>query len=307
MSLLSDTQGSPERVWSLLGLLTSHGGELERDQVLEWLVPTIRRVSGGSATLTALPNRSAAQQTIGAAVSLGLVESSSNLVRLLLAEVPANLDTFRDLVYSKLLQTTANDPDYLILEVFCWYVVRCESLGGTEWASELTRDAIADGVVKDLQTTDRGADRIFNATKVPFWRNWATFVGLGIEFPISSTPSFHPYVYSRLATELKSLADTLGYDKELEATSFLDALALRMPYLDRGAMFRALSAAMKLPVRQSQISLILSTAIRELHDEGKLTVNAPGDATGTVQLAPDLVHKLKYIKTVTINRISSQS
>jgi len=305
MSLLSDTQGSPERVWSLLGLLAAHEGELGREQVLEWLVPSIRR-GGGTTATAATPNRSAAQQTIGAAISLGLVESVSDTLRLPSTGIPATFEAFADLVHSVLLQTTLEDPNYLILEVFCWYVARCEVSGGTDWSFDWTRDAIADTVVKDLQTANRGKDRIFNSTKVPFWRNWATFIGLGIEFPGSLT-SFYPYLYSRMERELGPLAGTFGYNREIEASAFLDALALRMPYIDRGTMFRSVSTAMKLPIKDWEISLVLSTAIRELHDEGALTVKAPGDATAVVQLAPDVIHKLKYIKTIKVNRISPRS
>jgi len=300
MSLLSDTQGSPERVWSLLNLLAAHGGELNRDEVIQWLVPNIRRVSGGKPIQNPPPNPSAAKQTIGAATSLKLVATGTDSVQLSIPDVPSTLEAFGDLVHARLLETSTDDPDYLILQVFAWFVVQCELSAGTEWIVKLSRDQLADKVVKDLQGSETGGDPIFNSTKYPFWRNWACFVGLGIDAP-ATLPSFFPYIYTRLAREVRRLGTTLGFDTELDPNTFLNALAPQMPYIDGGVLFNSIASSLRMRTKTAQLSIVLSNGIRELHDDGVVTVKAPGDASDTIQLAPDPGHKLKYLKTIVIN------
>ena len=61
MSLLSSTQGTPERVLSLLQVLAAHDGQMDRADLLAWLNPaftqkTTRAIIGP-----------AAEQTLGAA------------------------------------------------------------------------------------------------------------------------------------------------------------------------------------------------------------------------------------------------
>ena len=71
MSLLSDTQGRPERVWSLLRLLQALGGRVPRSDVNTWMMPASFRDSEESL--------SQVTQTIGSARSLGLVEDDGDV------------------------------------------------------------------------------------------------------------------------------------------------------------------------------------------------------------------------------------
>ena len=50
-----------------------------------------------------------------------------------------------------------------------------------------------------------------------------------------------------------------------------------------------------------QLSPILSTAIRQLHDEGWIQVRVPGDATDVFHLFPDPTHSVKALHSVVLS------
>src|SRR5437762_5592214 len=109
MSLMSDTQGTPERVWSLVRLLGAHGGEMPRHDVKEWLDPLERDTLG-----TAVAN------TIGAASSLGLVSTDNNgkSLRLEVSDLPRDIDCFSDWVHDRLAKLPGDDSDAIVLAAF---------------------------------------------------------------------------------------------------------------------------------------------------------------------------------------------
>ena len=100
---------------------------------------------------------------------------------------------------------------------------------------------------------------------------------------------------------MRHLGTTLGFDTELDPNTFLTALAPQMPYIDGGVLFNSIGSSLRMRTKTAQLSIVLSNGIRELHDDGVVTVKAPGDASDTIQLAPDPGHKLKYMKTIVIN------
>src|SRR3546814_15399046 len=77
MSLLSATQGTPERVWSLVSVIAGNGGTLSKADAAAWLNPGFTR-NGESVQV----KPTAFSQVLGAATSLGAVEADAATLRL---------------------------------------------------------------------------------------------------------------------------------------------------------------------------------------------------------------------------------
>ena len=67
MALLTATQGTPHRVWSLLQFLDASDGQLSREEVGQWMNPEV--YVEGKPTQS---DQSAVNQTIEAAAGLGM-------------------------------------------------------------------------------------------------------------------------------------------------------------------------------------------------------------------------------------------
>src|SRR3546814_6692249 len=84
MSLLSDTNHSPQRIYALLRLLDAQDGQLGFDAIRTWLKPTIRGIEQkGSEEDTNI------RQLLGAAASLGVIDSPAQNPYKLTAPAPA--------------------------------------------------------------------------------------------------------------------------------------------------------------------------------------------------------------------------
>src|SRR4051812_5680371 len=113
MSLMSDIQGTPERIWALVKLLAAQGSELPRSSIKNWMDPFDSDPKG-----TALNN------TITACASLGFVETYSQSVRLTIGELPDDIDAFADRVHRRLKETPSDHGDSVVLEVLAWFIAR---------------------------------------------------------------------------------------------------------------------------------------------------------------------------------------
>jgi hypothetical protein len=303
MSLLSETRGTPRTVWSLIKLLSSHNGELELEAVWGWLDPFDTGIDEHGEKKSG----SAVEQTLGAATSLNLIEvdRNTNRVRLTVSDVPLGIDAFSDWVHDRLTRIPLNHPDSVVLEAFAWIVASCAKSKGTNWIRVLSRNQFADAVNSALMSDQGGVpgDPRFNPTKVPYWRDWIGFVGLGLDMPTSGrTGTFYPYVTERLEREVKKigdgLSDKVGQYPEIEATEFLTSIAKLMPYLDGGAHFALAAKRIGWNPTRRQLSIVASTALRELHDDGVLELKMYGDARDAYTLATDPTHKLEAFRTV---------
>ena len=285
MSLLSSTQGTPERVWSLINLLQAHQGSLPREEVFEWLSPPF--VQAGQRRLITGESDG---QAVGAATSLDLVKREGPLLALA-ASVPKSFRDFSDQVHARLCSIDESDPDYVVLETFAWVAVEVERRGSTGWAASSPQD-FADAAEHALGGS---GERRFNSTKLPPWRRWITLLGLGVELPGAG---FYPYVADRVRRELA--ASRLPRGVELKAPEVLAALSRRAPYLDGGALFSSVAdrVGMRLPSRR--VSRLLSTALRDLHEEGVLALSVRGDASELIELAPDGQHTIKTVQTIVL-------
>ncbi|UKJ75446.1 hypothetical protein [Azospirillum brasilense] len=290
MALLSATQGTPERVWSLLTVLAAHGGSMERQDLLNWLNP--RFVQAGAEVKD---EKSAADQTIQAALGLGLIDTRDrSKVRLAIDSVPGRFPAFSDLIHARLLTAPEDDADATLIQVFAWLVVQAEIEGSTLWVEEWSRNDFADKANDALiGASDEAGERRFNTTKHAPWRRWMEHVGLMVSLP---TGDEYPDVTKRLAREL--LGGALPLNQEIAANVFLEHIAKNLPYLDGGRLFNGMCQRLghRMPARA--VSLILSIALRNLRDDGHLIPVVSGDARDNFELFPDPFDKSHSFRAI---------
>jgi hypothetical protein len=294
MSLLSDTNYSPQRIFALLRLLEAQDGQLGFDSIRVWLKPTIRgidqRVSDENTNI---------RQLLGATASLGLIETPSQNQYKLTAPVPPTIGAFADLVHDRLVALELSHPDSIVLEAFAAMVVLTEAELGTSWLDMNAKDRAAriNAAVRAAETDeDDDEKRRFNATKSSPWKRWMIFLGLGVPMPRSD---LYPYPTQRLAREIVRMRSEDTIPKVLEVEAFIGRIAERMPYLDNGRLFLTSMDRVRLPPLGRRISRVMSGALRDLHDDKRLTLDAIGDAKQSYALTQE-PHAVKSIKAVTL-------
>ena len=292
MSLLSSTQGTPERVWSLLRLLAAHEGTLGREDITGWLSPPF--VQGKSRReITGEPDG----QAIGAATSLGFVKREA-LSYSLSSSAAANYPEFADQVHAHLRTIDKDDPDYVVLETFAWVVAEIENRQSTAWVGSSPQE-FADAVEHAIGADDSSGERRFNSTKIAPWRRWILFLGLGSDFPTSI--GFYPYVADRLAREL--FASNLPREVELPAADVLAEISQKMPYLDDGVLFVQMATRANVRLPDRRLSRLLSAALRDLNDDGLISLLLTGDASDLFALAPDGQHPIQTLQTIKLREL----
>lgn len=288
MSLMSDTQGTPERVWALVQLLVAHGGRIPREEVRHWLDPL------GSPIREA----TAITQTVGAASSLALVkhDTTSKSVALSSNDAPRDLLAFTDWVHNRLVGLSESHPDAVVLRAFAWFVANSAEQQGTTWMNGRTNTELADSIRSALGNDSEGAT--FNATRYPRWRDWITFLGLGYDMPLKGTTIFFPYVVERMRRLRVDIFNDFDAREEVDAEAFLGTLSTLMPYLDGGTLFADMAQRIGWTPSSGSLSPVTSTALRELHDRGVFALRMYGDTRGAWALSPDPTHKIQAFRTV---------
>ncbi|WP_400766989.1 hypothetical protein [Methylosinus sporium] len=296
MSLLSDTNHSPQRVYALLRLLEAQDGQLSFDSIRTWLKPMMRGTEQkGSEEHTNI------RQLLGATASLGLIESPSQNQYRLTSSVPPTIEAFADAVHDRLVALDIGHPDSIVLEAFAAMVVLTEAKQGTSWLDLNAKDRAAEinAAVRAPETDeDDDEKKRFNATKSSPWKRWMIFLGLGVPMPRSD---LYPYPAQRLEREIGRLRADETMPKAPEVEVFMTRISERMPYLDSGRLFLASVDRVRLPPLGRRISRVLSGALRDLHDDKRLVLDAIGDAKETYALAQE-PHAVRSIKTVTLER-----
>jgi hypothetical protein len=93
----------------------------------------------------------------------------------------------------------------------------------------------------------------------------------------------------------------LGFDKEVDAAEFLNAVAESMPYLDSGGLFDTAARRIRWNPNPRTLSTPLSVALRDLHEEGHIQLKTYGDTRDAFTLSQDPTSTLKAVRTVTIH------
>jgi hypothetical protein len=286
MSLLSSPQGTPERVWSLVAGLSALGGTSSRGAYDDLLNPGFERDGAevkAKATLAA--------DAHNAALSLGLVEIDRNQVSLAVP-LPSDFAGFADLLHDRLAALEADSADTVILGGFAWMAAESDRQGGVEWIYQMGRDAFADQANTGLSGKE------MNPTRLPAWRRWLAFLGLGVTMPHDRNAPDYPSPSSRMVRELER--SELRVEAQLGANEFVALLARRMPYLDRGRLFNQACQRISHAPIGARLSPLLSSALRELHDDETIRLMPSGDAAERVRLTEDAAHPIDTFTTVTL-------
>jgi hypothetical protein len=293
MSILSSTQGTPERVWSLISALSVNGGVLPRSEAAELLNPCF--IQGGQ-----IVRDDGFNQTLGAATSLGVIEADQSTLRLNPSCSANDYSAFADWVHSRLVSLDSGEKDAVLLQTYAWMAVESQRTGSVSWVHERANSTFADDADKALPdgTDDDGARRI-NTTKLPSLRRWLVFIGLMVPMP-TSTP--HPAADARAARELR-LAD-VKRGAEISADEFLNVLKLRLPYIDGGSMFLEAAKRVGHTPTPRRLSPLLSATVRNLHDEDIIELRIRGDAGDVIELS-DTPHRVKSFHAVIVTRGAS--
>ena len=284
MSLLSSPQGTPERVWSLVAGLSALGGTSPRGPYDDLLNPGFERDGGEVKAKSAL-----AADAHNAALSLGLVETARDQVSLS-APAPSDFAAFADLLHDRLAALEADDADTVILEGYAWIAAESDRQGGIEWIYQTGRDAFADQANSGLSGKE------MNTTRLPAWRRWLAFLGLGVTMPHDRNAPDFPSPTTRMFRELERSGLSAG--TQLGAGEFVSLLARRMPYLDRGRLFNQACQRISHATSGARLSPLLSSALRELHDDQSLRLVPSGDAAERVRLTADASHPIDAFTTV---------
>lgn len=292
MSLLSSTQGTPERVWSLIAALSASGGEIERADATSWLNPGFMR---NGSEFKEKPE--AFSQTLGAATSLGAVEAVKGALRVGSTFHAEAYPDFADWTHDRLVAMSNDEKDAVVLETYAWMAVESDRQGSIGWVHDWTRDAFADAADKALpEGADDDGQRRINTTKLPAWRGWLLFLGLLVPMPPPMPP--HPSARVRAARELARC--TLPRNQEIPAETFLKALAARLPYLDGGRMFVETVQRIGYGPAPGRLSPLMSATLRSLHDEGLIELWLRGDAGSVVRLTGSPTHKVQSFHAVVV-------
>jgi hypothetical protein len=291
MSLMSDIQGTPERIWALVKLLAVQGPELPRSSVKNWMDP-----------FNSDPKGTALNNTVGACASLGFVDANAEAVRLTIGDIPDDIHAFADRAHTRLRETPSDHGDSVVLEVLAWFIARSAKEQGTTWIADYGTTELCDVIRNDIRIGED--DKRFNSTRYSRWRDWMSFLGLGVDIPRTGTSiTFYPCVTERLARVIGRLKPVLGTNREIEADDFLKAVISEMPYLDGGALFDVAVDRVKGARAARQLSPVLSVALRDLQADGFLKLRMHGDARGALNLTSDPTEKLQAFRYVTLKNV----
>ena len=294
MSLLAATQGTPDRVWALSDLLAQFPGGLTREEIHGWLNPSFRSADDSAAGYS-----SAVTQTITAAQGLALIETRDKAY-VLRVPVMSSYEEYLDVVHAYLAQLGGDEANALIFEGFSWAILKTEQDGAFADLSALANKPLADRINAVLPPrSDDSDDRRFNETKIPHWRRWLMRLDLASDL---GRREFYPYVAERLWRVIST--SDLPRDIDIVSSDFAGAIAKAMPYLDGGRIWSATAARMRF-TPPSHLSRVLSVALRDLHDEGRIQLKGVGDDTGLTRLARDQRHRIQSFGAVTIAGVAA--
>jgi hypothetical protein len=273
MSLLTATQGTPARVYGLVRLLHEAAEALPTDTIAGWLVP--RNIIGRDEVVRP---KEALEQTISAARSLRLISENSPVSPTV--PVPDAIEGFADVAHRQLCALPNDDANIVVLKVYAWFVIRADQDPGSLYRPG--REALAAEIDGAFPRSEGEAARTFNSTKFAPWARWVSFLGLGSELP---NAPFFPYPAERVLRELRAIAAVDGFDTDLDFRDVRNQLSRRMSYLDGGEIFGEMSQ--RLGLRTRTLSRVLSSVLRDLHQEGQIQLTALGDSAERVPFAPD--------------------
>lgn len=186
----------------------------------------------------------------------------------------------KQMVHAFLGVTDEEQSHYRFNLFSAWYAVQNEKVF-------LVKDGRYDIAFND-QVFPNELQRQFNDTKLPPWRRWAAFLGLGWIMKQGPTSVLVPDATRRLQPLLPEI---FGERRELVFSQFMEYLALLCPELDGGELYKLCwQASRGGEIKGNSLSLMLSTALRSLDSLKQIRLIDQADALDTWQLYPAQGH-----------------
>ena len=294
MSLLSSTQGTPDRVWSLVVAVGHCGAALPRSEADQWLNPGFMRQN-----ILIKEKPEAVAQTVNAATSLGALMAYAGELRLAHGCPTDSEAAFRDWAHDQLVILNSAEKDAVVLETYAWIAAHSVKEGSVHWVHEWSPKHLADaaaGALAEGSDDDQGP-RV-NTTKLPALRRWLEYLGLITALPLGGRVQ-HPAAAARLSREIERSGLPKG--QPIDAREFLEVVRARMPYLDGGRMFEQAARRTGVVTDSRQLSPLLTAALHDLHDADLISLGVHGDASDVTRLAPSQSHKVRGFQFVILN------
>lgn len=278
--LLNSAQVTPPRLHAMVRLLLRLQSPTRQD-VIDLLQPS-----------ALVSDQSAAKNIYIAAVNCNIIYEAPDK-RLIVNGEAAQLESVQDFqLYMQkhvLGVVEPYQPNYLFNLYSAWYTAQNERVFHfvdkdfeTRFNEELFQDA---------------ESRTFNMTKFNGWRTWAAFLGLG--WPIKPGLSGRSEILVPCASNrLKGvLAQLLTQDEQvIKFSLFVERMTELCPELDGGSLFTYCWEASRGSERRgNNLSLALSTGLRQLHDSSEIELIRQADATDIWQLYPAEGQQIKQV------------
>ncbi len=187
--------------------------------------------------------------------------------------------------------TDQNHPNYRLNLYSAWYITQNERVFQFIDKDFETR------FNEELSDGDDDEARKFNSTKFNGWRTWAAFLGLGwlIKPRLSGRSEILvPCASNRLKGVLAQLLTQ--DDQVIKFSLFAERVAELCPELDGGLLFSYCWEASRGSYRRgNNLSLALSTGLRQLHDSSEIELIRQADATDIWQLYPAEGQQIKQV------------
>lgn len=281
--ILNNSQVTPPRLHAMVRL-TSRIKSPDRERLYDLLQPSF--------ALPKLENQEAAKGVFTAARSCGLlVEDEQKVVALQVdPKSVERLADFRQHMQLALLGITDDNADNYLLNIYsAWYAVQNDRVFQFERKEFETR--FNSEIFPDAE------GRQFNTTKLNGWRDWAVFLGLGWNLRLGGRDLVVPDAHDRLEPLLGQLLPE--GERPVTFGAFMDLLAERCPELDGGVLFdRCWQASRGAEPRGGQLSLMLSSGLRVLHEAGAIELSLVADAATKWQLYPALGHPVAQVSHI---------
>ncbi|MCL4868798.1 MAG: hypothetical protein KJ063_07515 [Anaerolineae bacterium] len=286
MEIINNNQVTPYRLHALVRLVPRLRTP-KRDDFLELLQP-----------LDLVSSQEASKEVYRAAINFRVIVEDENGYISLHPDIGKrqNIETsagFCAFMQKRLTGIADENADnYLLNFVTAWYAVQNERIFQCQ-----KKDEISQNFNKEMDP--RGEEelleegRLFNPTKLNGWLTWASFLGWGWTVTVGGKELLMPDAHKRLIPVLPAL---LPDSQEIPFSQFAEKLAEICPELDGGPLFeKCWQASRSAELRGNQLSLMLSTGLRSLHDNGKIRLTHYADSSDEWQLYPAQAHPIQRV------------
>ncbi len=270
--IINTGQITPHRLYALV-CLVSRLKTSRQQTIIDMLQPTIL-----------VENQSSAESVYDAARDYGLIREQPNETVTLNVEQEhiQSIDSFRRYMQHALLGVKEEHiPNYLFNLYSAWYATQDEQV--LLFSASDYEVKFNDQVFKDLSTN------AFNSTKFNAWRPWAAFLGLGWPMKVGLSETRREILVPDAHIRLGGVLPTLLPEKneKVSFSVFAERLAITCPELDGGDLFEyCWDQSRGGEQHGNNLSLMVSTGLRLLHDVGIIQLIQQRDASSNWYLYP---------------------